>query len=32
VRPTSTFVPHASDRANPDGRALGIRFDWAQLR
>ncbi|MBA3468510.1 MAG: glycosyl transferase [Herpetosiphonaceae bacterium] len=32
LRPTTTFVPHASDRTSPDGRDLGIRLDWAELR
>ncbi|HYF63341.1 MAG TPA: glycosyltransferase family 39 protein [Herpetosiphonaceae bacterium] len=28
---SATFVPHAADPANPDGRDLGLRLDWARL-
>lgn len=32
MRPTTTFVPHATDPSNPDGRELGIRLDWVRLK
>jgi hypothetical protein len=28
---SDTFVPHAADPANPDGRGLGLRLDWVRL-
>ena len=32
LRATATFTPHDHDPTNPDGRDLGVRLDWAQLR